>query len=144
MTGDHLIGNAGNVRDLRWDREAGIFEPLREPQDFVDPPVLTVIFEEADAEFDNPERFDPRCCSGALFKTLQIEQTAGCHRLSEEPVGLVPFDRCTRRPGLPIARRSDELAMHGVVVSPVLEIGLKTLADLEPRIVADRHVPLVE
>jgi hypothetical protein len=93
-------------------------------ENLVDSAVLTVIFEEADAEFDNPERFDPRALFGVLFKTLQIKHTAGCHRLSEEPVGLVPFDRCTRRPGLPIARWSDKLAMHGVVVSPVLEIGL--------------------
>ena len=54
VTGDHLIGNAGNFRDLRWDRKAGIFEPLPGTENFVDPPALTLIFEEADAEFDNP------------------------------------------------------------------------------------------
>ena len=53
MTGDHLIGNAGNVRDLRRDRRAGIFEPLRGAEDSVDPLALTVVFEEADAEFDD-------------------------------------------------------------------------------------------
>ena len=50
MTGDHLIGNAGNTRDLGWDRKAGIFEPLPGAEDFVDLSVLTVILEEADAE----------------------------------------------------------------------------------------------
>ena len=50
MTGDHLIGNAGNARDLGWDRKAGIFEPLPGAEDFVDLSVLTVILEEADAE----------------------------------------------------------------------------------------------
>jgi len=54
VTRDHLIGNAGNLRDLRWDRKAGIFEPLPGAENFVDPPVLTVIFEEADAKFDDP------------------------------------------------------------------------------------------
>jgi AAA ATPase domain len=53
LTGDHLIGNAGNVRDLGRDREAGIFEPLPSAEDFVNPPILTVIFEEADPEFDD-------------------------------------------------------------------------------------------
>ena len=53
MTGDHLICDSGNVRDLRWDRKAGIFEPLPGAKDFVDPPGLTVIFEKADAEFDD-------------------------------------------------------------------------------------------
>jgi hypothetical protein len=53
VTGDHIIGDAGYVRDLRRDREAGIFEPLPGAEDFVDPPVLTVILEEADAEFDD-------------------------------------------------------------------------------------------
>ena len=54
MTGDHLIGDAGDPRDLRRDRKTGIFEPLPRAENFVDPPVLTVIFEEADAEFDDP------------------------------------------------------------------------------------------
>jgi hypothetical protein len=53
MTGDHLIGNAGNVRDLRRNRKAGIFEPLPGAENLVDPPALTVILEEADAEFDD-------------------------------------------------------------------------------------------
>jgi hypothetical protein len=53
VTRDHLIGNAGNVRDFWWNREAGIFEPLPGAENFVDPPILTVIFEEADAEFDD-------------------------------------------------------------------------------------------
>jgi len=53
VTCDHLIGNAGHVRNLRWDRNGGIFEPLPGAENFVDPPVLTVIFEQADAEFDN-------------------------------------------------------------------------------------------
>jgi hypothetical protein len=34
--------------------KAGIFEPLPGAENFVDPPVLTVIFEETDTEFDNP------------------------------------------------------------------------------------------
>ena len=53
LTGDHLIGDAGDVRDLRRDREAWIFEPLPGAEDFVDPPGLAVIFEEADAKFDD-------------------------------------------------------------------------------------------
>src|SRR4029077_20988831 len=53
LTSDHLIGNAGNVRDFWWDRKAGIFEPLPGAENFVDPPVLTVIFEEADAKLDD-------------------------------------------------------------------------------------------
>src|SRR5215472_13556364 len=53
FTGDHLVGNASNLRDLRRDRDAGVFEPLPGAEDFVDPPALTVIFEEADPEFDN-------------------------------------------------------------------------------------------
>src|SRR6266404_4295467 len=53
VTGDHLIGNAGNVRDIRRDRKAGIFEPLPGAQNLVDPPGLSVIFEEADCEFDD-------------------------------------------------------------------------------------------
>jgi hypothetical protein len=80
----------------------------------------------------------------ALFKTLEIWDIARCHRLSEEPVDLVPFNRCTRRPRLSIARRSDKLALHGVIVSPVLEIGLQALADLQPTIIADHDVSLVE
>ena len=28
MTSGHLIGNAGDLRDLRWDGKAGIFEPF--------------------------------------------------------------------------------------------------------------------
>jgi hypothetical protein len=47
VTGDHLICDSGNVRDLRWDRKAGIFEPLPGAENFVDPPGLTAIFEEA-------------------------------------------------------------------------------------------------
>jgi hypothetical protein len=54
VTGDHLIGNAGDLRDLGRDRHAGIFEPFRGAEDFADPPVLTVLSEQADAEFDNP------------------------------------------------------------------------------------------
>jgi hypothetical protein len=53
VTRDHLVGNAGNVRDFWWDREAGIFEPLPGAENFVDPPVLTVVFEEADPDFDD-------------------------------------------------------------------------------------------
>src|SRR6266404_57261 len=53
LTGDHLIGNAGNVGDLRRDRKAGAFEPFPGAEDFVNPPVLTVIFEEADAKLDD-------------------------------------------------------------------------------------------
>jgi hypothetical protein len=50
---DHLVGNPGNIRDLRRDRKNGIFKPLPGADNLVDPPVLTVIFEEADAEFDD-------------------------------------------------------------------------------------------
>jgi hypothetical protein len=53
VTRDHLIGNAGNFCDLARDGKAGIFEPLPGAENFVDPPALTVIFEEADAEFDD-------------------------------------------------------------------------------------------
>jgi hypothetical protein len=49
VTGDHLIGDAGNGRDVRRDGKAGIFEPLPGAQDSVDPPALPVIFEEAEA-----------------------------------------------------------------------------------------------
>jgi hypothetical protein len=49
VTGDHLIGDAGNPRDLRWAWRVRIFEPLRRAENLVDPPVLTVIFEQADA-----------------------------------------------------------------------------------------------
>jgi len=52
-TGDHLIGNTGNLRDLGRDRRPRIFKPLPRAQNFVDPPVLAVVFEEADAEFDD-------------------------------------------------------------------------------------------
>jgi hypothetical protein len=53
VTGNHLIGDVGNRRDLGWDRKTGIFEPLPGAENVVDPPVLTVVFEEADAEFDD-------------------------------------------------------------------------------------------
>jgi len=52
-TSDHLIGDAGNSRDLGRDRETGIFEPLPGAENFVDSPGLTVVFEEADPEFDD-------------------------------------------------------------------------------------------
>jgi hypothetical protein len=53
LTGDHLIGNAGDLDDFRRDRKAGIFEPFPSAENFVDPPVLAVIFEQVDAEFDD-------------------------------------------------------------------------------------------
>jgi hypothetical protein len=53
VTGDHRIGDAGNRHDLGWDRKLRILKPLPGAQNFVDPPVLTVIFEEADAELDD-------------------------------------------------------------------------------------------
>jgi|SRR5271163_477172 len=53
VIGDHLIGDAGNGRDLRRDGKAGIFEPLPGAENLVDPTVLTVVFEEADSEFDD-------------------------------------------------------------------------------------------
>ena len=53
VTGDHLIGDAGDLRDLRWDRKTGIFEPLPGAENFVDPPALMVIFEDADAVLDD-------------------------------------------------------------------------------------------
>ena len=36
------------------DRKARIFEPFPGAEDFVDPPALTVVSEQTDAEFDNP------------------------------------------------------------------------------------------
>src|SRR5689334_16710948 len=51
VPGDHLIGDAGNPGDLRREGSAGIFEPFPRAENFVDPPGLTLIFEEADAEF---------------------------------------------------------------------------------------------
>ena len=53
VTGDHLIGNARDVRDLGRDRDAGFLEPLPGTKDFVDPPVLTFVLEQADAELDD-------------------------------------------------------------------------------------------
>src|ERR1700758_3135704 len=53
VTSDHLTGNPGNLCDLRRDGKAGIFKPLPGAENFVNPPVLAVIFEEADAEFDD-------------------------------------------------------------------------------------------
>ena len=53
LTGDHLIGNAGDVRDLRRDRAAGIFEPLPGAKDFVDPSGQTIIFEQANVKLDD-------------------------------------------------------------------------------------------
>jgi len=53
MTGNHRIGNAGNLRDLRRDRKTRVIEPFPRAEEFVDPPVLAVVFEEADAEFDD-------------------------------------------------------------------------------------------
>jgi hypothetical protein len=53
LVGGHLIGNPGHVGDLRSDRKAGIFEPLPGAENFVDLPVLTVIFEVADAQLDD-------------------------------------------------------------------------------------------
>jgi hypothetical protein len=35
VTGDRLICDSGNVRDLRWDRKAEIFEPLPGAKNFV-------------------------------------------------------------------------------------------------------------
>ena len=52
-TRDRFVGDAGDVRDLARDREAGIFEPLPGAKDFVDLPGLSVILEEANAELDN-------------------------------------------------------------------------------------------
>jgi hypothetical protein len=53
VTGDHRIGNAGDLRDLRRDRKTRIFEPFPPAEHFVDPPALTVVFEKADSEFDD-------------------------------------------------------------------------------------------
>jgi hypothetical protein len=58
VTGDHCIGDAGDLRDFRWDRKSGIFEPLPGAENFVDPPVLSVIlegFSSDSAAFTNPE-----------------------------------------------------------------------------------------
>ena len=53
VTGDHLVGNAGDLRDLGWDRNAGIFEPFPAAENSVDPPALTIVFKEADAKLDD-------------------------------------------------------------------------------------------
>jgi hypothetical protein len=53
VTGDQMIGNAGNGRDFRQNGKARIFGPLPGGENFVDPPALTVVFEEADAELDD-------------------------------------------------------------------------------------------
>jgi len=53
MTGNHRIGNAGDLRDLRRDRKTRVIEPFPRAEEFVDPPVLAVVFEEADTEFYN-------------------------------------------------------------------------------------------
>jgi hypothetical protein len=52
-TGDHFIGNAGDLRDFSGDREAGIFKPLPRAMDFIDLPAFPVVFEKANPEFDN-------------------------------------------------------------------------------------------
>ena len=44
VTGDHLIGNAGDLRDLGRDARARIFQPFPGAENFIDPPALTVIF----------------------------------------------------------------------------------------------------
>src|SRR6516225_9331517 len=43
----------GDLRDLGRDRNTGVFQPFPRAEDFVDPPALTVVFEQADAEFDD-------------------------------------------------------------------------------------------
>jgi hypothetical protein len=53
MAGDHLIGDAGDLRDLRWDRKAGVFQPLPGAENLIDAPVVPTVLEEADAELDN-------------------------------------------------------------------------------------------
>jgi hypothetical protein len=50
---DHLIRDVSNLCDLTRDRKTGIFEPFPGTEHFVDPPVLTVIFEGANPEFDD-------------------------------------------------------------------------------------------
>src|SRR5215472_6537924 len=52
LTGDHLVGNAGDLDDLGWDRKTRIFEPLA-AQNSIDSPALSVVLEGADAQFDN-------------------------------------------------------------------------------------------
>ena len=53
VTGDHLIGNAGNLRDLGRDRKLRIFKPLPETENPVNPPALPFILKQADPEFDD-------------------------------------------------------------------------------------------
>src|SRR6516165_1520814 len=53
LTGDHLVGNAGDLDDLSWDRKTRIFEPLPAAQNSIDSPALPIVLEEADAQFDN-------------------------------------------------------------------------------------------
>ena len=53
LSGDHLVGNAGDLDDLGWDRKTRIFEPLPAAQNFVNLPALPIVLEGADAQFDN-------------------------------------------------------------------------------------------
>jgi hypothetical protein len=49
LTRHHRIGNAGDLRDLGWDRNARIFAPVPGAENLVDPPALPVVLEGADA-----------------------------------------------------------------------------------------------
>jgi hypothetical protein len=53
VTGDQLIGYSGNVRYFGRNGNARIFEPFPGTENFVNPPALTVVFEEAEAELDD-------------------------------------------------------------------------------------------
>jgi hypothetical protein len=53
LTGDHLVGNVGDLDDLAWDRKTRIFEPPPAAQNSIDPPALPVVLDGANAQFDN-------------------------------------------------------------------------------------------
>jgi hypothetical protein len=64
---------------FRRDGKAEIFEPLPGAEHFVNPPVLTVIFEEADADFDDLVAIAGSC---RWFRHLRRRRRVlDCHRV---------------------------------------------------------------
>ena len=53
MPGNHLIGDPGEARDFRRERNSGIFEPIPRADHPIDPPVVSTILEHTHAEFDD-------------------------------------------------------------------------------------------
>ena len=47
-TGDHRIANAGDLRDLGWDRNARICAPIPGAENLIDPPALPFILNVCD------------------------------------------------------------------------------------------------